>query len=235
MQKNSRNTSLLRVPQVLERFPVSKSKWWAGVKEGIYPQPIRLGSRCTMWRSDDIDQLIDRISRDSQWVFPDLDCGVLKGRFYWGLGWEVQVTSKTVIYRFGSQSHNKKYDGQVSHQTQRSILILLSSLRYLFHWKYHDCRFYHISEREKLLIWYQSMEVHRLVDRRLKCNRKPNLGDLIRLEYFESYHRQVTTETSSCTALGICRGLGIPYQIVSNDFTETSSYAASSVSSQKMA
>ena len=79
------------------------------------------------------------------------------------------------------------------------------------------------------------MEVHRLVDRRLKCNRKPNLGDLIRLEYFESYHRQVTTETSSCTALGICRGLGIPYQIVSNDFIETSSYAASSVSLQKRA
>ena len=107
MQKNSRNTSLLRVPQVLERFPVSKSKWWAGVKEGIYPQPIRLGSRCTMWRSDDIDQLIDRISRDSQWVFLDLNYGVLKWRFYWGLGREVQVTSKTVIYRFSLQSHNK--------------------------------------------------------------------------------------------------------------------------------
>ena len=72
-----------------------------------------------------------------------------------------------------------------------------------------------------------------MVERGLKCNRKPNLGDLIWLKYFESYHRQVTTETSSCNALGICRGLGIPYQIVSNDFTETSSYAASSVSLQK--
>ena len=75
MQKNSRNTSLLRVSQVLERFTASESKWWAGVKEGMYSQPTRLGSRYTMWRSDEIDQLIDRISRDSKWVFLDLQCG----------------------------------------------------------------------------------------------------------------------------------------------------------------
>ena len=62
---NSFNQSkvLLRLPQVLERFPVSKSKWWAGVSLGDYPQPIRLGSRCTMWRSEDIDQLIDEVCR----------------------------------------------------------------------------------------------------------------------------------------------------------------------------
>ena len=54
---------LLRLPQVLERFPVCKSKWWAGVKLGDYPQPIRLGSRCTMWRAEDIDQLIDEVSK----------------------------------------------------------------------------------------------------------------------------------------------------------------------------
>jgi len=61
---NSFNQSkvLLRLPQVLERFPVSKSKWWAGVRLGDYPQPIRLGSRCTMWRAEDIDKLIDELS-----------------------------------------------------------------------------------------------------------------------------------------------------------------------------
>ena len=62
MQPDLHSRSLLRLPQVLERFPVSKSKWWAGVKEGIYPQPIRHGSRCTMWRSEDIDELINHVS-----------------------------------------------------------------------------------------------------------------------------------------------------------------------------
>jgi prophage regulatory protein len=30
----------LRLPQVLERIPVSKSTWWAGVKKGIFPKPM---------------------------------------------------------------------------------------------------------------------------------------------------------------------------------------------------
>jgi predicted DNA-binding transcriptional regulator AlpA len=63
MEQNIQNRTLLRLPQVLERFPVCKSKWWAGVKLGEYPQPIRLGSRCTMWRAEDIDQLIDGVSK----------------------------------------------------------------------------------------------------------------------------------------------------------------------------
>ena len=63
MEQNIQNRTLLRLPQVLERFPVCKSKWWAGVKLGDYPQPIRLGSRCTMWRAEDIDQLISEVSK----------------------------------------------------------------------------------------------------------------------------------------------------------------------------
>jgi predicted DNA-binding transcriptional regulator AlpA len=64
MQQNINKTiQLLRLPQVLERFPVCKSKWWAGVKRGVYPKPIRHGSRCTMWRAEDIDQLIDEVSK----------------------------------------------------------------------------------------------------------------------------------------------------------------------------
>jgi len=61
MEQNIQNRTLLRLPQVLERFPVCKSKWWAGVSKGEYPQPIRLGSRCTMWREEDIDQLIEEV------------------------------------------------------------------------------------------------------------------------------------------------------------------------------
>ncbi len=63
MNSFSQSKVLLRLPQVLERFPVSKSKWWAGVSLGDYPQPIRHGSRCTMWRSEDIDQLISEVSK----------------------------------------------------------------------------------------------------------------------------------------------------------------------------
>jgi len=40
-------------------IPVSKSTWWAGVKSGRYPQPVKLGTRITAWRVADIRALIE--------------------------------------------------------------------------------------------------------------------------------------------------------------------------------
>lgn len=39
--------------------PVSRSTWWAGVKSGRFPAPVKLGPRITAWRSDDIAKLIE--------------------------------------------------------------------------------------------------------------------------------------------------------------------------------
>lgn len=55
--------ALLRISRVLERIPVSRSAWWAGVKAGKYPAPIKLGPRTTAWRESDIDRLIARLAR----------------------------------------------------------------------------------------------------------------------------------------------------------------------------
>ncbi len=52
-------TGFVRLPQVLKVFPVSKSTWWAGVKSGKYPQPVKLGLKMTAWRVGDIRALID--------------------------------------------------------------------------------------------------------------------------------------------------------------------------------
>jgi predicted DNA-binding transcriptional regulator AlpA len=40
-------------------IPVSRSTWWAGVKSGRFPRPVKLGPRITAWRADDIRQLIE--------------------------------------------------------------------------------------------------------------------------------------------------------------------------------
>jgi prophage regulatory protein len=39
-------------------IPVAKSTWWAGVKSGRYPRPVRIGPRMVAWRSKDINALI---------------------------------------------------------------------------------------------------------------------------------------------------------------------------------
>lgn len=45
-------------------IPVSKSTWWAGVKSGRYPQPVRtLGQRITAWKVEDIRDLIQQTKK----------------------------------------------------------------------------------------------------------------------------------------------------------------------------
>lgn len=41
-------------------IPVGKTTWWAGVKSGQFPKPIKLGPRITVWRVDDIRKLIEK-------------------------------------------------------------------------------------------------------------------------------------------------------------------------------
>jgi predicted DNA-binding transcriptional regulator AlpA len=40
-------------------IPISKSTWWAGVKSGRYPAPVKLGPNITVWRAKDISALIE--------------------------------------------------------------------------------------------------------------------------------------------------------------------------------
>lgn len=40
-------------------LPISKSSWWAGVKAGRYPAPVKLGPRITAWRVEDILALME--------------------------------------------------------------------------------------------------------------------------------------------------------------------------------
>ncbi len=47
-----------RLPQVLAVIPVSKSTWWAGIKAGKFPAPVKLGPRTTAWRVSEIRALI---------------------------------------------------------------------------------------------------------------------------------------------------------------------------------
>lgn len=51
-------TGFLREPAVLSLIPVGRSTWWAGVKAGRYPKPVKLGARMTAWRAEDIAALI---------------------------------------------------------------------------------------------------------------------------------------------------------------------------------
>ncbi|WP_394693074.1 helix-turn-helix transcriptional regulator [Hyphobacterium sp.] len=55
-------TGFLRLKSILAPngpIPVSKSTWWAGVKDGRFPKPQKLGARVTVWRVEEIRALIE--------------------------------------------------------------------------------------------------------------------------------------------------------------------------------
>jgi predicted DNA-binding transcriptional regulator AlpA len=41
------------------QVPVGRSTWWAGVKSGRFPKPVKLGPRTTAWKVEDIRALIE--------------------------------------------------------------------------------------------------------------------------------------------------------------------------------
>lgn len=61
MSETSILKGLLRIHQVLALVPIGESSWWKGCKEGIYPKPIKLGPRTTVWRAEDIAAFIERL------------------------------------------------------------------------------------------------------------------------------------------------------------------------------
>jgi prophage regulatory protein len=60
----------LRLPQIIGNpkadppvpalIPICASSWWAGVKAGRYPAPVKIGPRTTAWRIRDIRALLER-------------------------------------------------------------------------------------------------------------------------------------------------------------------------------
>ena len=56
-------TGFVRLSSILAPrgpIPVSKSTWWAGVKTGRFPKPVKLGPRITAWRVEDLRALIEQ-------------------------------------------------------------------------------------------------------------------------------------------------------------------------------
>ncbi len=48
----------LRIREVLAAFPVSRTAWYQGIKEGRFPAPVKLTERTAAWRVSDIRALL---------------------------------------------------------------------------------------------------------------------------------------------------------------------------------
>ena len=49
-------------PPVLPIFPICAASWWAGVRSGRYPAPVKLGPNTTAWTVASIRGLIEKLN-----------------------------------------------------------------------------------------------------------------------------------------------------------------------------
>ena len=59
-------TGFVRIRSILAPLgpiPVSKSSWWAGVRTGRFPAPVKLDPRTTAWSTEDIKLFIENPER----------------------------------------------------------------------------------------------------------------------------------------------------------------------------
>ena len=54
---------LLRIHEVLQRVPISRTSLYDGIKLGLYPAPVRVGKRTVAWRESEIIELINNFRR----------------------------------------------------------------------------------------------------------------------------------------------------------------------------
>ena len=69
-------TGYVRLKQILPPYgpiPVSKSTWWAGVKDGRFPQSQKLGRGTTVWKAEEIRALYEQSDHLQTWG-PSSDC-----------------------------------------------------------------------------------------------------------------------------------------------------------------
>lgn len=66
LKPKNKETRFLRLHQILGPegpLPISRSGFWAGVKEGKFPKPRKISARVTVWRAEDIHALLAKIEK----------------------------------------------------------------------------------------------------------------------------------------------------------------------------
>lgn len=59
ISKDTMTTKLMKLPTVLTHVAISRSKLYAQIKAGTFPQPISLGGRAVAWIEEEVQDWID--------------------------------------------------------------------------------------------------------------------------------------------------------------------------------
>jgi predicted DNA-binding transcriptional regulator AlpA len=58
----SKACGFLRLPQVMQLIPIGKTSIYEKIRKGEFPAQIKLGTKTSVWRREDIDAYIKKMS-----------------------------------------------------------------------------------------------------------------------------------------------------------------------------
>ena len=119
------SNELLKLNQVLQLVPVSRSTWLRGIDNGIYPKPVKISSHLNVWRTEDIEHFLQNLKPSSHHETSDIYESVIcqiseKQRVILcksGLQWIIQSSD-------GYRGGRRRWTGK-SYVTSRNKLIEL--------------------------------------------------------------------------------------------------------------
>lgn len=53
---------LLRLSDVLKLMPIKRATWWKGIRDGVFPRPVKFGPRVSYWRVCDIRKVLMKMN-----------------------------------------------------------------------------------------------------------------------------------------------------------------------------
>ncbi len=56
----------MRLPQVLQVIPVSRTTWYDGIREGRFPKGIKITGNIVGWKVSDIKNLVQKIEEEAE-------------------------------------------------------------------------------------------------------------------------------------------------------------------------
>ena len=108
-------------PPLQGLIPVSRSTWYQGIRDGVFPEPIKISERITAWRGQDLLQLVGELGNNSSQIYiPEHDSITALATWLWKLApWNVAFTITSCPDKHGQFPSERAFRNTLTYLLQR--------------------------------------------------------------------------------------------------------------------
>jgi hypothetical protein len=108
-------------PPLQGLIPVSRSTWYQGIREGFFPEPVKISERIAAWRGQDLLQLVSELGYESEKIYiPEQDSIATLAKWLWKLApWNVAFTITTRPDKYGQFPSERAFRNTLTYLLKR--------------------------------------------------------------------------------------------------------------------